>query len=579
MFVFRVIGYKSIEVFRHPNLHRHLLPSGSANPLTIGYYGPVFKDSDTYSRNIPAIWGTISQGDPDERATSILETRRHDNGARDSYWRCGGADGGPVATLANLCAGRQRRFYVEGIRDEHSARRIDCLDTPGDSSAPHLSPGKHRDRQQRSRCPNRGIPGRDGGRHRYFLELRHNAGLAHLYSGPQSGSGGFTVNPTGLTANFIVGARVPDPRTITISGTGGAPLAFTAQAQVSGTPQWLSVQPSAGTTPATISVAVNPTGLAPGTYAGNVVLTGAGNSAPQNIPVKFAVAAPPKFILPRSTFFKFDFPGAPQQTQTIPILIRDNLNTGITVSTTVFSKAAPGWLTAQISNSTVPPSLILTANNAGLGSGFFLARIQLKGGSGETANTMVLMQSGGAGPYRLTPACLWIGDSDPPSGIPEILNGVTTLCPGYVKSSAPTSGTIMVNVDGASRSFMASLGSPSGSSPWLAGLPEFPATVMGMTPANYTFSVDRSQLPPGEQSAFVDIQDAAGSTSARDGTDGLITAATPPGGPEIHVESDLVSLSSMAGDAAMANQGLAVTFTGGTVPVGTSSDSPGSPLQ
>jgi hypothetical protein len=60
------------------------------------------------------------------------------------------------------------------------------------------------------------------------------------------------------------------------------------------TSAWLTVEQNSSTTPMTGSVSVNPTGLAPGTYNGNVQVSGPGGQ--QSIPVSLTVRPPgPRF--------------------------------------------------------------------------------------------------------------------------------------------------------------------------------------------------------------------------------------------------------------------------------------------
>lgn len=67
----------------------------------------------------------------------------------------------------------------------------------------------------------------------------------------------------------------------------GGPMSFTAAAY-GGT--WISVTPSGGTTPGTVSVSVDPTGLASGTYTGNVYI-GTQGSAEVSVPVVLRVVS------------------------------------------------------------------------------------------------------------------------------------------------------------------------------------------------------------------------------------------------------------------------------------------------
>jgi len=67
----------------------------------------------------------------------------------------------------------------------------------------------------------------------------------------------------------------------------GSPLSFTAAAH-GGT--WLSVTPSGGTTPGSLSISVDPTGLASGTYSGTIAIY-ANGAASVNLPVVLKVAS------------------------------------------------------------------------------------------------------------------------------------------------------------------------------------------------------------------------------------------------------------------------------------------------
>ena len=97
--------------------------------------------------------------------------------------------------------------------------------------------------------------------------------------------------PIGIPEN------VPILQTFTVSTSNGAALSFTATASVT-TPagaNWLSVSPTAGTTPTEMTVSVNPTGLAPDscvcnsntrTYTGTITISAPGASnSPQTVQV------------------------------------------------------------------------------------------------------------------------------------------------------------------------------------------------------------------------------------------------------------------------------------------------------
>ena len=100
---------------------------------------------------------------------------------------------------------------------------------------------------------------------------------------------GLSVAPSQLTFTAPVGGPAPAPQTLTVT-SGGAALSFTAAASS----PWLSVTPATGTTPATLAVSVNVTGLAQGTYNGTINLsatTGPMIGSVTEIPVTLQVGA------------------------------------------------------------------------------------------------------------------------------------------------------------------------------------------------------------------------------------------------------------------------------------------------
>ncbi|MFN7993309.1 MAG: hypothetical protein U0Q18_06895 [Bryobacteraceae bacterium] len=107
-----------------------------------------------------------------------------------------------------------------------------------------------------------------------------------------SASPSITLTPATLAFTYQLGGSVPAAQAVQVASSSGN-LPFTVAASTSGSSgNWLSVTPASGTSPGSLSVAVNPAGLATGTYNGTVTVssTGAGNS-PQSVAVTLTVAA------------------------------------------------------------------------------------------------------------------------------------------------------------------------------------------------------------------------------------------------------------------------------------------------
>ena len=90
----------------------------------------------------------------------------------------------------------------------------------------------------------------------------NNATLT-VNSAPTSGSGGKLVLSTNRLIFYANGSTAPAPKSIQVTSTGGA-TNFTADVYGG---SWISVNPSAGTTPGQITVSAYATGLTAGTYS------------------------------------------------------------------------------------------------------------------------------------------------------------------------------------------------------------------------------------------------------------------------------------------------------------------------
>lgn len=98
--------------------------------------------------------------------------------------------------------------------------------------------------------------------------------------------------PANLTFNFTVGGTAPTAQQLNLKSTNV--VNFTVTTSTAGGGQWLSVTPSNGTTEANISVSVNVTGLAAGTYTGTINISAPQtNNSPLAVPVTLIVSAPP----------------------------------------------------------------------------------------------------------------------------------------------------------------------------------------------------------------------------------------------------------------------------------------------
>lgn len=102
---------------------------------------------------------------------------------------------------------------------------------------------------------------------------------------------GLLVSATSLNLTVAAGAAVPPPP-VSISVTAAQTTPFTVEWSTTNGGSWLSAGPQRAETPASINVFVNPAGLAPELYTGQVRLVPLNGSAPTLLAVSFRVTAP-----------------------------------------------------------------------------------------------------------------------------------------------------------------------------------------------------------------------------------------------------------------------------------------------
>jgi uncharacterized protein (TIGR03437 family) len=101
------------------------------------------------------------------------------------------------------------------------------------------------------------------------------------------------ISPGSLApVSFQIGGPNPAAQVIGVSIAGGGAVGFSASA--SSGANWLSVAPSSGTTPATVTVSINPAALPAGAYPGTVFINVAGaTNSPVTLPISLTVTPAP----------------------------------------------------------------------------------------------------------------------------------------------------------------------------------------------------------------------------------------------------------------------------------------------
>ncbi len=193
------------------------------------------------------------------------------------------------------------------------------------------------------------------------------------------GGGTLTVTPTSLNFAQAVGGSAPASQTLQIANTtSGATYSASSNAS------WLTVSPTSGSTPATLTVAVNSSGLSANNYTGTITILG--GSSPVTVPVNFAYSATSTpTATPTSLTFNYQNGGTAPATQTVSI--------GSTGGTIAFSAAATStgnWLSVTPTSGSTPGTLTVSVTPTGLIAGNYPGTITVTGTQSNQTTTIAV---------------------------------------------------------------------------------------------------------------------------------------------------------------------------------------------
>ncbi len=343
-----------------------------------------------------------------------------------------------------------------------------------------------------------------------------------------------TLNPSStLTFVYQTGRTVPAGQTVSVNSTG-APISFGAAATTAKGGPWLSVSQATGTTPVTLGITVDPTGLAADTYDGTVTITQAGITTGLTIPVKLIVSANALMIVsPGALSFTFTPGGATLSSQTVNLAsTSDALNFTAAAST---SSGGTGWLTVGPTSGSTPSTMTVVVSAAGLQTGTYTGSIALSatGANSQTIPVTVTVTSGAS--LSVSPASLTFTQA---SG-----------------GSAPAAQTLNIASSGTAIQFTAQVATVIGGN-WLTVNP-----TSGATPGSISVSVSGAGLAQGTYTGSVTIV----GTGAANGPQTVPVTFTVGPPQTIAVDKTSLSYSFQIGSQAPAAQAVNVTSTGGSL--------------
>jgi uncharacterized protein (TIGR03437 family) len=337
-----------------------------------------------------------------------------------------------------------------------------------------------------------------------------------------SPSSSLTVPTTPLTFNYTIGGNAPAAQAVNVSGPSGT--SFTTS---TGGAAWLSAT-SGGTTPATVSISVNTTGLAAATYTGAVTVTAAGVSgSPATIPVTLIVASASTSngtltASPSSLNFSYSIGNPAPATQSITV--------GGTSGSSFTATASGGtWLSVSPSSGITPGFVSVSVNPSGLTAATYNGTVTIaaSGATSQVVNVSLVVSSA-----------------------PSISLSPSSLSFAYqTGGSAPAAQSVSI----AGSSGLAFTATASGGS-WLSVNPRSGAT---SSSSSVTVSVDPSNLAAGTYNGTVTIAAAGAASEAVN-----VTLVVSTSSQTITVTPSSLNFTAAVGAAAPPSQTVNVTGGG-----------------
>jgi uncharacterized protein (TIGR03437 family) len=196
-------------------------------------------------------------------------------------------------------------------------------------------------------------------------------------------TGGISALASSLSFDFQAGGSLPAAQSVSVASTTSASAAFRASAS-SQTGSWLSVNPASANTPASLSVSANPSGLAPGSYAGTVTLTPS-VGAVVSIPVTLTVrAVAPIAASAASLAFSCRVGDAAPADQAVQLT-----GGGASPSFKIEVTGSASWLKAAPASGTAPASIAVGITSCNLPAGSYQAALTISG-TGSAPGTVTL---------------------------------------------------------------------------------------------------------------------------------------------------------------------------------------------
>jgi trimeric autotransporter adhesin len=238
-----------------------------------------------------------------------------------------------------------------------------------------------------------------------YIADQNNGRVRRIQPKPSS----LILSDTGMTFTAAVDAASVSSRTLRILNGGAGAIGWSASTRVlSGSPSWLSVTPNQGTSTnsssSSVTVSVNPGGLASGNYYGQVQIASPGvANSPRLVTVVLNILSASQTsgpsVSPASFLFTATAGAANPASQTLTVSTLHGAAVAFTASATFIN--TNHWLTVTPASSSAsagkPASLSLQASSQGLAAGVYTATVNLAFSGGSARSIPVTLAVTGAG--------------------------------------------------------------------------------------------------------------------------------------------------------------------------------------
>ncbi len=330
----------------------------------------------------------------------------------------------------------------------------------------------------------------------------------------QVASGTLTLSTNTLGFSYIPGGSTPVAQTVQVT-SNGSPLNFTAQPNSGNAGvNWLSVTPTSGTTPGSLSISVNGTGLTPGTYSGTVTVTAPNaTGSPATIQVTLAVNAGTISASPSPSAGLTFTQGAGASAPAAQTITVSSTPVSLTFAATATTATGGTWLSVSPASGSTTGSVQVSVNAGSLPVGTYTGTVTITASNAMGSPITYPVTLSVVTPITITatPATLSFG---------AILN-----------ATAPAAQTVQIGAQGPAGSgtlaifpFAASVKTAAGGN-WLSVTP-----TTGNDPGTISVSVSQTGLAAGNYTGTVTISSGNqnGATPATVSVSLTVSAAPTP---------------------------------------------------